>query len=103
MKIANNENFKSIIDSDRPVLVDFWAEWCGPCRMLLPIMEELSAEMADKIDICKCNVDDCPSIANSFNIRSIPTLIMFKNGEILDITQGAASKAVIKKWIESKI
>lgn len=103
MKNISNENFKSIINSDKPVLVDFWAEWCGPCRMLLPIMEELSSEMVNDIDIYKCNVDECQDIAGSFNIRSIPTLILFKNGEILDITQGAASKAVIQKWVESKI
>lgn len=103
MKIANNENFSGIIDSDKPVLVDFWADWCGPCKILLPIMEELSSEMTDKVDIYKCNVDDCGEIASSFNIRSIPTLILFKNKEIIDITQGAASKAVIKKWVESKV
>ncbi len=103
MQIANNDNFKNIINSDKPILVDFWAEWCGPCRMLIPIIEELSNDMSDVIDIYKCNVDECSEIASSFNIRSIPTLILFRKGEILDITQGAASKAVIKKWIESKI
>ena len=103
MKIVNNEDFSAIIDSDKPVLVDFWAEWCGPCKMLIPIMEELSVELANKIDICKCNVDECPDIASSFNIRSIPTLIIFKNKEVVDTSVGAGSKASVKQWIESNI
>ena len=103
MKILNNDSFEQAIKSSKPVLVDFWAEWCGPCRMLIPIMEELSEELKDSIDICKCNVDECPDIASSFNIRSIPTLIIFKDGEIVDISNGAASKATVKQWIESKI
>ena len=103
MKIVNNDNFKDVIASSKPILVDFWAEWCGPCRMLLPIIEELSEEMSEKVDIYKCNVDECPDIASSFNIRSIPTLILFKNSDILDISNGAASKNTVKQWIESKI
>ena len=103
MKIANNENFTAITESDKPVLVDFWAEWCGPCKMLIPIMEELSEELTDKIDIYKCNVDENPDIAGSFNIRSIPTLIIFKNKEVVDISVGAGSKASVKQWIESNI
>ena len=103
MKILGNDTFKESIKSEKPVLVDFWAEWCGPCRMLIPVMEELSEELKSSVDICKCNVDDCPDIAASFNIRSIPTLILFKNGEIVDISNGAASKATVKQWIESKL
>ncbi len=103
MQTINNENFANVIDSEKPVLVDFWAEWCGPCKMLIPIIEELSTEMADRVDIYKCNVDECPDIASSFNIRSIPTLILFKNKEIIDISTGAASKVTVKQWIESNL
>lgn len=103
MIILNNDNFQSTIKSSKPVLVDFWAEWCGPCRMLGPVMEELGEELKEKVDICKCNVDECPDIASSFNIRSIPTLILFKDGNIVDISNGAASKASVKEWIESKL
>lgn len=103
MKVVNNDNFKDVIASAKPVLVDFWAEWCGPCKMLLPIIEELSEELSETVDIYKCNVDECPDIASSFNIRSIPTLILFKNSDIIDISNGAASKNTVKQWIESKI
>jgi thioredoxin 1 len=103
MKTVTNDTFKDIINSDRNVLVDFWAEWCGPCRILTPIVEELDEEMADRVDIYKCNVDECPDIAESFNIRSIPTLILFKNGEIVDTSRGATSKSVLVEWLNSKL
>ncbi|MDR1499319.1 MAG: thioredoxin [Rickettsiales bacterium] len=103
MKIINNDNFEQVVKGEGAILVDFWAEWCGPCKMLLPIMEELSIEMATKVGIYKCNVDECSDVASSFNIKSIPTLILFKNNEIIDIHSGAASKAFIKQWLESKL
>ncbi|MDR2077891.1 MAG: thioredoxin [Rickettsiales bacterium] len=102
MKIANAKNFKSLTEVG-VVLVDFWAKWCGPCRMLGPVIEELSEELAGKVEVCKCNVDDCPEIAGNFNIRSVPTLILFNNGKVVDTSTGVLSKAVIKKWIEAKI
>jgi thioredoxin 1 len=103
MQIVNENNFDFLIsDETKPTLVDFWAEWCGPCKMLLPIIEELSKEMTE-INICKCNVDDSASLAERFNIQSIPTLILFKGGKLVDKKVGGSSKTGLREWINSKI
>jgi thioredoxin 1 len=99
---VNGENFEGSIETG-VALVDFWAEWCGPCRMLGPIIEELGAELAGRVRIYKCNVDDCPDLAGKFNVRSIPTLILFRDGEVVDTSVGALSKAAIGSWLESKL
>lgn len=100
----NDTNFKTeVLDVNQLVLVDFFATWCGPCRQMLPIMEELSSEMSDKIKIVKMDVDEAPKTPEMFNIQSIPTLIMFKNGELLDKRLGAQSKAEMIKWINSHL
>ena len=88
----NQANFrKEIIESDRPVLVDFWASWCGPCRMLSPIVDEIAAERSD-VKVCKINVDEQPELAGQFQIMTIPTLIVFKNGKVANQTSGARPK-----------
>ncbi len=88
----NQANFQQeIMNSDRPVLVDFWASWCGPCRMLSPIVDEISAERSD-IKVCKINIDEQPELANRFQIMTIPTLIVFKNGKAVNQTSGARPK-----------
>ena len=98
----NDTNFKAeVLDAHQLVLVDFFATWCGPCRQMLPIMEELSAEMGDKIKIVKMDVDESQKTPEMFNIQSIPTLIMFKDGELLDKRLGAQSKSEMVKWINS--
>jgi thioredoxin 1 len=103
MQTVNESNFNSVIgDGNNMVLVDFWAEWCMPCRMLSPIIEECSKEIPN-VSMYKCNVDESPTIADRFNIQSIPTLILFKGGQILDKKIGGSSKADIKKWITSNI
>ena len=100
-KIATNSNFAEILASDKPVMVDFWAVWCGPCRMLSPIVDEIAEEMADKVSVAKCNVDEADEVAMNFGIRSIPTLIFFKGGQQVDKLVGALPKAELVKKINS--
>ena len=90
---VNEENFDSVVmNSDKPVLVDFWAEWCGPCKMLTPTIEALAEEYKDTSSIVKINVDDSPAIATKYGIRSIPSILLFSNGDVVEQRVGAVSK-----------
>lgn len=103
MAIAvNDSNFEEIVlKSEQPVLVDFWAEWCGPCKMMLPIIEEVSAEYEGKIIVAKVDVDSSPATAARFGIRNIPTILFFKNGEVVDKQVGAAPKTSLVEKIKA--
>ena len=92
-KTVTDANFAETINSGMPVVVDFWATWCGPCRAIAPIVDEVATEYEGKVLVCKCNVDECDDAPVDYNIRSIPTLIFFKNGEIVDRHVGAITKA----------
>ena len=92
-----------VLKSAEPVVVDFWAEWCGPCRMIAPALEEISGQVGDKVKIVKLNVDENPAVAAKYGIMSIPTLLLFKNGEIADRQVGAAPKQKLAQWINGAV
>ncbi|MDR7145948.1 thioredoxin [Rhizobium sp. BE258] len=95
-------NFQSeVLESAEPVVVDFWAEWCGPCKMIAPSLEEIATELAGKVKVAKLNIDENPELAAQFGVRSIPTLAIFKAGEVADIKVGAAPKTALSSWISS--
>lgn len=98
-----DKNFDEIIKSDKPILVDFWAEWCGPCKMIGPIVEEMAGEYDGKAVIGKVDVDSNPEVSAKFGIRSIPTLLYFKDGEIVDKQVGAVPKAVLAQKLDAQL
>jgi thioredoxin 1 len=96
-------NFEEIIKSEQPILVDFWAEWCGPCKMIGPVVEELAGDYEGKAIIGKVDVDSNPAVAQAFGIRSIPTLLFFKGGEIVDKQVGAVPKSVLSQKLDAHL
>jgi len=92
-----------VLKSSEPVVVDFWAEWCGPCRMIAPALDEIAGQVGDKVKIVKMNVDENPATAAKYGIMSIPTLLMFKNGEIASRQVGAAPKQKLHQWISGAV
>ena len=102
-QIATNTSFDGLLESEKLVIVDFWATWCGPCRMLSPLLDEVEEEMADKIVVVKVNVDDADEIAMRFRIMSIPTLLFFKNGQMVDRSVGAMPKSMLVEKINANL
>ena len=101
LSLNENDFQKEVLESKGLVLVDFWAEWCGPCRQLGPILETIDEEMGNTVKIYKMNVDDSPEVASRFGLRSIPTLFLFKDGKQVDMKVGLNTQATIQSWIES--
>ncbi|MCG2711932.1 MAG: thioredoxin [Candidatus Omnitrophica bacterium] len=101
---VNDKNFKQeVLESTTPVLVDFWAEWCGPCRIVAPVVEEIAKEYQGKLKVCKINVDEASETASSYGIMSIPTLVVFKNGEVVDKVVGALPKEKLEALVKPHI
>ena len=101
---TDKSNFQSdVLQAAEPVVVDFWAEWCGPCKMIAPALEEISAELQGKVKIAKVNIDENPELAAQYGVRSIPTLMIFKGGEVADMKVGAAPKTALSSWIGAAV
>src|SRR5580765_674772 len=102
-KVSDASFESDVLKSAEPVVVDFWAEWCGPCKMIGPSLEEIANELGDKIKIAKLNIDENPELAAQFGVRSIPTLMIFKGGEVADMKVGAAPKTALSHWINGSL
>jgi thioredoxin 1 len=102
VEITDN-NFEEIIKTDKPVMVDFWAEWCGPCKVIGPVVEELAGDLEGKAIVGKLNVDENPNVTTQFGIRSIPTLLILKNGQVVDKQVGVTSKAILNEKLTAQM
>jgi thioredoxin 1 len=103
VKVTDSSFEADVIQSSEPVVVDFWAEWCGPCRMIGPALEDIANDMQGKVKIAKVNVDENPGIAAKYGIRSIPTLLLFKDGKQVNQKVGAAPKGDLQRWIQGSV
>ena len=103
-KTVTDASFQEdVLGSDKPVLVDFWAEWCGPCRMIAPALEEMSVELEERVTIVKLNIDDNPDAPAKYGVRGIPTMILFKDGQPAATKVGAAPKSALQSWLEGQL
>ena len=103
-KAVTDDSFSTdVLKAEGPVVVDFWAEWCGPCKMIAPALEDIANELNGKIKVAKLNIDENPELAAQFGVRSIPTLMIFKGGEVADMKVGAAPKTALSHWINGSL
>ena len=100
VKVSDASFAEDVLKSDKPVLVDFWAEWCGPCKQIGPALEDISEDMADRIKIAKVNIDESPDTPGKFHVRGIPTLMIFKEGQVVATKVGAMTKSKLTEWVE---
>ena len=104
MKHVSDDSFESdVLNAEGPVLVDFWAEWCGPCKQIGPILDQIDQEMGEKVTIAKVNIDENPDTPTKYGVRGIPTLILFKGGEVAATKVGALPKSKLVEWVEASI
>ena len=103
VKVTDKNFDTDVVNAGKPVVVDFWAEWCGPCKTVGPILEELSDELSDKVTIAKHNIDEEPNTPTKYGVRGIPTMLLFQNGELKATKVGATTKSDLKSWIEQNI
>ena len=101
--VTDDSFHEDVISAGKPVLVDFWAEWCGPCRMIAPALEEISNELGEKVTVAKLNIDDNPDAPAKYGVRGIPTMILFKNGAPAATKVGAAPKSALQNWLEGQL
>ena len=103
-KTVTDASFQTdVLQSDKPVLLDFWAEWCGPCRMIAPALEEIAGELGDKVTVAKINIDENPNTPAQFGVRGIPTMLLFKDGQAVAQKVGAAPRGQIQQWLEGQL
>lgn len=101
VKVSDDDFDSAVLGADKPVLVDYWAEWCGPCKMIAPALDEIADEMGDKVTVAKLNIDENPHTPTKFGVRGIPTLMLFKDGQVVATKVGAMAKSQLEQWVES--
>jgi thioredoxin 1 len=103
VNVTDSSFSDSVLNSDKPVLVDFWAEWCGPCKAITPVLEEIAQSMGERITVAKINIDENPQTPQQYGVRGIPTLILFKDGQVAATKMGAMPKAQLEKWVDEAL
>lgn len=101
--VTDSDFENEVLQSDKPVVVDFWAEWCGPCKQLSPVVDELAEDMKDSVKVVKVNIDDAPEAPTKYGVRGVPTLMIFKGGQVVDTRVGGMPKSQLQEWIEGQV